>query len=418
MNLVPIAEKAAQADEQSPFSDPDVIRLLCGRFLWIAGTQICNVAIGWFIYDLTRSAWSLGLVGLAAFAPKLLLSLVAGVVADRYDRRWIAAICLASSGLVGLGLLFAVVNPGTSIGAIYILFMVSGAARSFAGPAIQAMIANVVPRAQFSRVVGMSSSVGQTAIVMGPMLGGFLYIGGAWLPFACASASFLVASALYLGIRKHNHTTSKEPVKFSDALAGLVFMWHRPVILGAISLDMFCVLLGGATALLPIIASEILHIGPLGLGLLRAMPGVGAITLGIVLSYRPIERRAGAKLFTATTIFGLATIGLGLSANFYLSCLFLWIIGASDVFSVVIRQTLVQSDTPDAMRGRVAAVNTLFIGASNELGEFESGATAALFGLAPAILLGGAGTLAVSILWAMIFPNLRRRDRLVRSSAT
>lgn len=408
-------EQATLTTPQSAFSNPDVIRLLAGRFLWISGTQICNVAIGWFIYDMTRSAWALGLVGLAAFAPKLLLSLVAGVVADRYDRRWIAAACLATSGIVGLGLLAAVVTPNVSISTIYILFIVSGVARSFAGPATQAMVANIVPRAQFSQVVGMSSSIGQSAIVAGPMLGGLFYIGGAWVPFACAAGFFLLASVLYLSIRKHNHSSSKEPVKLSDAFAGLVFMWQRPVILGAISLDMFCVLLGGATALLPIVVSELLHTGPLGLGILRAMPGVGAITLGIILSYRPIQRHAGRKLFTATTIFGLATIGLGLSENFYLSLVFLWVIGASDVFSVVIRQTLVQSDTPDAMRGRVAAVNTLFIGASNELGEFESGSTAALFGLVPAILIGGAGTVAVSILWALMFPNLRRRDRLVRA---
>ena len=267
------------------------------------------------------------------------------------------------------------------------------------------MAANLVPREQFSQVVGLSSSIGQFAIISGPVLGGLLYVVGPWVPFACASVFYLLASGSYLMIRRHSQGSSKEPVRLADAFAGLVFIWQRPVILGAISLDLFCVLLGGATALLPIIASDILHVGPFGLGVLRAMPGVGAMMLGLVLSYRPIRRRAGPKLFAATAIFGLATIGLGLSTSVYLSMALLWLIGASDVFSVVIRQTLVQSDTPDAMRGRVAAVNSLFIGASNELGEFESGVTAALFGLVPAILLGGAGTIMVSAAWAVMFPK-------------
>ena len=209
---------------------------------------------------------------------------------------------------------------------------------------------------------------------------------------------------------------SKEPIKLSDAFAGLVFVWQRPIILGAISLDLFSVLLGGATALMPIIASDVLHVGPLGLGVLQSAPAVGAMTVGLTLAYAPIQRRAGRKLFIATAIFGLATIGLGLSTHLYLTLAFLWLIGASDVVSVVIRQTLVQGDTPDRMRGRVAAVNSLFIGASNELGEFESGSTAALFGLVPAIVVGGAGTLLIAALWARMFPQLRQRDQLVEPS--
>jgi hypothetical protein len=240
---------------------------------------------------------------------------------------------------------------------------------------------------------------------------------GAWVPFACAASFFLVASAANLMIRRLAQTGTRGPVMLSDAFAGLSFIWHRPVILGAISLDLFSVLLGGATALLPIIATELLGVGPSGLGLLRSMPAVGAMMLGLILSWIPIQRGVGTKLFAATTVFGLATIGLGLSTNLYLSLALLWLIGASDVFSVVIRQTLVQSDTPDHMRGRVAAVNSLFIGASNELGEFESGATAALFGLVPAILLGGFGTVAVAAAWAVIFPALRQRDRLVEAEA-
>lgn len=244
-------------------------------------------------------------------------------------------------------------------------------------------------------------------------MGGFLFIGGPWLPFAVASVLFFVGALLTLMVKARADGASKSPASLADAFAGLVFIWQRPVILGAISLDMFCVLLGGATALLPIIAADILHIGPVGLGILRAMPALGAVMVGTFLAYRPMERRVGHLLFLATTAFGLATIGLGLSTSLSLSLAFLWLIGASDVVSVVIRQTMVQSDTPDEMRGRVAAVNSLFIGASNELGDFESGATAALFGTIPAILIGGAGTIGISVLWAIMFPQLRQRDRLV-----
>jgi MFS family permease len=275
------------------------------------------------------------------------------------------------------------------------------------------MVANIVPREQLSRVVGMASSTGQLATILGPALGGLLFVGGPWVPFAVSAVFFFAASMLNLVVRRHGDGVSKPPVMLADAFAGLIFIWQRPVILGAISLDMFCVFLGGATALLPIIAADILHVGPLGLGILRSMPAAGAMMLGLLLACRPMERRVGHKLFLATTVFGLATIGLGLSTEMYFSMTCLWLIGASDVFSVVIRQTLVQGDTPDQMRGRVAAVNTLFIGASNELGEFESGVTAAVFGLVPAILIGGMGTICVSLLWAIMFPQLRRRDRLV-----
>lgn len=413
MAAFPEDESSSLPLEASPFSNPDVIFFLVGRFVWYAANQINNVAVGWIVYDVTRSAWALGLVGLAAFAPKLVVSFMAGLVADRYDRRKITAVCLAVSGACSLGLLTSVLVPPIEIGLIYILFTINGIARGFAGPANQAMAANIVSREQFSRVVGMSSSTGQFATILGPALGGLLFIGGPWVPFAVSSVFFFTASVLNLMVRRRGEGAARAPVTLSDAFAGLVFIWQRPVILGAISLDLFCVLLGGATALLPIIAADILHVGPFGLGILRSMPAAGAMMLGLALAYRPMERHVGHKLFMATTVFGLATVGLGLSTSMYLSMTFLWLIGASDVFSVVIRQTLVQGDTPDEMRGRVAAVNTLFIGASNELGEFESGATAALFGLVPAIVLGGTGTIAVSLLWAVLFPQLRRRDRLI-----
>ena len=399
--------------EASPFSNPDVIYFLVGRFAWYAASQINNVAVGWIVYDVTRSAWGLGLVGLAAFAPKVVVSFISGLVADRYDRRKITAVCLVVSGVCSVGLVAVSVAQPVPIGMIYLLYTVNGVARGFAGPANQALAANIVSRQQLSRVISMSSSVGKTATILGPALGGFLFIGGAWLPFAVAAVFFFIGAALALMIKARAESLSKSPATLADAFAGLVFIWRRPVILGAISLDMFCVFLGGATALLPIVAADILHVGPVGLGILRSMPALGAVMVGTYLAYWPIERRVGYLLFLATTVFGLATIGLGLSTTMYVSLAFLWLIGASDVVSVVIRHTMVQSDTPDEMRGRVAAVNTLFIGASNELGDFESGATAALFGTVPAIIVGGAGTILVSVLWAAMFPQLRQRDRLV-----
>jgi MFS family permease len=410
------ADEELQPKQSGRFSvlfQRNVLLYLISRFLLICASQVINLAVGWLVYDVTRSAMALGLVGLAAFTPKLLLSLVSGVVADRFERRLVCAGSFVTMALVSVGLLLTTTSRPVDISAIYALFILYGCARGFGNPAAQAMIANLVPRASLSQVVGISSSTSQMATIIGPALGGVLYIAGGWAPFAFACAAFLPAAILMLCIEARPQDSVKTPFTFSDAFAGLTFIWQKPVILGAISLDLFTVLLGGATALLPIIASEILHIGPLGLGILRSAPALGAMMLGLFIAYRPIERRAGPKLFVVTTIFGLATIGLGLSTDVYLSLAMLWLLGASDVFSVVIRQTLVQSDTPDAMRGRVAAVNSLFIGASNELGEFESGVTAALFGLVPAIVIGGAGTLLVSLSWAIMFPQLRKRDRLV-----
>jgi MFS family permease len=398
---------------KSPLFEPDVIFYLVGRFLWVLANQITTVAIGWLVYDVTRSAWALGLVGLAAFAPKLILVFVSGIVADRYQRKLILGACLTVNGLAGLGLFFTVVSPSIFIVAVYALLIVSGTAKGFAVPAAQALVANLVPREHFGRIVGLASSITKLASITGPALGGLLYLAGSSVPFISTAVFYFVAGGLNFLIRCRPQEHSKDPIKLSDAFAGIVFVWRRPIILGAISLDLFSVLLGGATALMPIIASDILHVGPLGLGVLQSMPAVGAMILGLFMAYAPIQRRAGRKLLTATVLFGLATIGLGLSTDIYLSLAFLWLIGASDVVSVVIRHTLVQGDTPDSMRGRVSAVNSLFIGASNELGEFESGATAALFGLVPAILLGGAGTILVAALWGLLFPQLRQRDQLV-----
>lgn len=391
----------------------NVLFYLAARFFWTAAFQICNVAVAWLVYDVTRSAWALGLVGLAAFAPKLVVTFVSGLVADRFDRRLIVSISLLVNALSTVGLVLVVLADPVPLWAVYVLFVTSATARGFANPAISALGANLVAREDLARVFSLAMSVTQFANILGPALGGFIYLGGAAAPFVTAAVLFLASSVLIAMVRHRSEARPKAPVTLADVFAGLSFIWTRPTLLGAVSMDMFAVLLGGAVALLPMVASEILHVGPVGLGVLRSMPALGAMMLGIYLAYAPIRRRAGTKLFVATAIFGLATIGFGLSENFALSLFFLWVLGATDVFSVVIRQTLVQGDTPDHMRGRVGAVNALFIGASNELGEFESGATAALFGLVPAIVMGGAGTVIIVALWAVLFPTLRRRDALV-----
>jgi MFS family permease len=390
----------------------DLLLMLISRFLWQFAHQSNNIAVGWLVYDVTKSPWALGFVGLAAFAPKLLLTFVAGFVADRFDRRLVMAACTAMQALASLGLLVVALQPVTPIWAIYALFILNGMARGFSGPAAQVMVANIVSREQFSRAIGLATSTQQVATIVGPAAGGLLSAVGAWAPFAGSTLFFAAATCMLLVIRLRYQAKGKDPVRLADAFAGLHFVWHRPVILGAISLDLFSVLLGGATALLPVIASDVLNVGPFGLGILRSMPAVGALTFGLVLARNTIKRGAGHKLFITVAIFGLATVGLGLSTNMYLSMVFLWLIGASDVVSVVIRQTLVQSDTPDHMRGRVAAVNALFVGAANELGEFESGVTAGMFGLVPAILIGGFGTVAVCIIWSLVFPDLRKRGSL------
>lgn len=393
--------------------DRDVTLYILGRFLWMAANQSNNVAVGWLVYDVTRSAWALGLIGLAAFLPRVFVALLAGVVVDRHDRRLILSVSLAVNAASTLGLLLVVTAPTVTIWYIYALFVVNGVARGFAGPAAQALIPSLVPRTNLSRVLGLATSVSQFATMLGPALGGLLYTLGSWVPFAFAASAFALASLLTFMIRQPTRPAAAGTVRLSDALAGLTFIRNRPVILGAISLDLFAVLLGGTTALLPIIASEILDVGPFGLGILRSMPALGAMMLGLYLAYVPIRRNAGRILFAAILVFGVATLGLGLSTNLFVSMAMLWLIGASDVFSVVIRHTLIQGDTPDHMRGRVAAANSLFLGASNELGQFTSGALAALVGVVPAILIGGTGTIAVTAIWARLFPGLRRRDRLV-----
>ena len=406
---------AAPPDRRRLLSYPGVSRLLFSRCGSAMGYQMQSVAIGWQIYALTHRALSLGLVGLAQFLPMVLLIFVAGHAADRFDRRRIAAICQIVEALgaacLAAGSLMHALTPGL----IYAVVIVLGAARAFEGPCLQAMLPSLVPPASFSRLAALASSLFQTVTIVGPSVGGLLYGLGAPVPYEICAGLFAVAaicvSLVPAGIRRPREVASLRAV-----FGGIAFIRARPQILGAISLDLFAVLLGGATALLPVYASDILHAGPIALGLLRAAPAVGALAISLLLARRPIRGRAGALMFAAVGLFGVATIVFGLSRWLPLSIAALTVLGAADVVSVVVRSSLVQLQTPDAMRGRVSAVNMLFIGTSNQLGEFESGTLAALIGAVPTVVLGGVGTLVVTLLWMGFFPTLRRLDRLEATS--
>ncbi len=386
----------------------------CARVSTSIAFQMVGVAVGWQVYALTGSALFLGLVGLVQFLPMFLLTLVVGHVADRYNRRTIVRICQTVEGLAAGTLALASFGGWESSESILIIICIVGAARAFEGPAMQALLPGLVPAALFPRAAAWSASALQTATIIGPAFGGFLYAAGPTVVYAAACILFLTASIFIALIRLKRMPSKNEPVSIRSLFAGISFIRSRREILGAISLDLFAVLLGGATALLPIYARDILMTGPWGLGLLRAAPALGALIMSVFLARRPLHRRVGRAMFIAVAVFGVATIVFALSTSFVLSLVSLVILGASDVISVVIRHSLVQIGTPDEMRGRVSAVNSMFIGTSNQLGEFESGLTAAMFGVVPAVLIGGFGTILVVIIWIRIFPQLARIDSLDR----
>ncbi len=393
------------------FRSRDFSLYLAGRFLSALAVQMQNVAVGWLVYDLTRDPFALGLVGLASFLPAVALALITGHTADRYDRRQILVLSYIVTLATAAGLLVIAATDYTQVWLIYGLLLIFGIGRAFANPAGQALVPNLVPPEQLGNAIAWNSTAWQTATIAGPALGGLLYYFGATVAFGSAALCFLACSVLY-GVMKSRPQVAPSDVTWETLLAGIRFIRSRPVVFGAISLDLFAVLLGGATALLPVYARDILDVGPGGLGLLRSMPAVGALLVALWLAQRPLQSRSGLRMFQGVAIFGVATIGFGLSTNVVLSCVCLFLLGAADMISVFVRSTLVQFETPDAMRGRVAAVNSVFIGASNELGEFESGALAAIIGTVPAVVFGGVGTLAVCALWARWFPALRYRDRL------
>ncbi|WP_089166237.1 MFS transporter [Caballeronia sordidicola] len=369
--------------------------------------QMMSVAIGWQIYSITHSAFALGLVGLSQFLPMFMLTLVVGHVADRYDRRTIAFICQAIQGVAALTLCIATWRGVTSQGLIYLIAAIAGSARAFESPSMAALLPNLIPRAQLQYATAWSTSANQTAQILGPAMGGLLYAFGALTVYGAVAVAFIGAAVVLSSIKIEQVVRMRTPLTFESLFSGIAFIRRKPVILGALSLDLFAVLLGGATALLPVFARDILHAGPWALGVLRAAPAVGALAGSIYLAHFPLRRRAGTALFGGVIAFGIATIVFGLSRNLYVSLIALAALGASDVISVVVRMSLVQLQTPDDMRGRVGAINSLFIGTSNQLGEFESGMTAGLFGAVPAVLIGGVGTLAVALIWMRLFPGLR-----------
>ncbi|WP_432719688.1 MFS transporter [Jeongeupia wiesaeckerbachi] len=377
-----------------------------------SGFQVLTVAIGWQMYTLTGSALDLGLTGLFEFLPRVLFMLQIGHVADKYERRLICALTKALQVCAALLLFAGSIGGWLNRETLFAVAFLLGTARAFELPTMQALLPGVVPPALLPTAIGASASARQAAIIVAPAIGGFLYAIGPDWTYGLSALAYLIAMCLMFMLPKQKPQGAVQKATLENLFAGIRYIRSRPDILGAISLDMFAVLLGGATALLPIFAKDILHTGPWGLGLLRSAPAVGAIAMSIWLARHPLQRRVGRTMFAAVAVFGVSTIVFGLSTQFWLSLTALVVLGAADMISMVIRGTFVQLETPDNMRGRVSAVNGLFIGASNQLGEFESGVTAALFGPMLAVVLGGVGTLAVVVIWIRLFPTLAQRDTL------
>src|SRR5581483_11801556 len=396
------------------FTYPNFVLYEASRFFIVLALEMQSVAVGWQVYDITKRPLDLGYVGLAQFLPGFVLFLFGGHVADLFDRRKLLMVCYAAFAACS-GLLLAISwKASQSVHLIYLVLVLLGSVRSFNWPASRALLPQLVPEEHFPNAVAWNASVFQGATIIGPAVGGLLYgfFKGPGVVYGIALLAAVVATSLTIRIRPRATALSKEPVSIHTVLAGFRYIWDKKVVLGSISLDMFAVLLGGAVALLPVYAREILHTGPWGLGLLRSAPAVGAAAMAILVAHRPIRRRAGMTMLWCVAGFGIFTIVFGISRDLIVSMIALFLVGASDMVSVIIRATLVQVATPDAMRGRVNAVDMLFIGVSNELGEFESGLTAHWFGTVPAVVLGGIGTLLVIATWAWLFPELRDADQL------
>ncbi|WP_455916073.1 MFS transporter [Pantoea agglomerans] len=403
---------SAPARADSLFQHRSFVAFWLARTTSSFGFQMLSIAVGWQIYSITGRAWDLGLIGLVQFLPAVLLALPAGHVADQFDRRrvvlfgqfteWIAIAVLA-------GLTLA--HKTDEVIILGLVFIIS-VARTLEAPSLQSMLPALVPPAMLARATAANGASMQTASMLGPALGGFLYVAGPGVVYLTAGLLYLISIVMVSRLRYEHAPPKRTPATFESVFAGVRFIRNRPDVLGVISLDLFAVLLGGATALLPIFAKDILHTGPWGLGLLRGAPAVGGLLVGFWLSRRTLERNVGMTMFAAVAGFGVATLIFALSKELWLSILALFALGGFDMVSVVIRGSLVQLDTPDEMRGRVSAVNSIFINTSNQLGEFESGMLAAWLGAAPAAAVGGIGTLIVVGLWMVWFPGLRRRQRL------
>ena len=409
--MPPIAESRAG---RAAFSHPGFLLFQIARFLIVSAVEMQAVAVGWQVYEITKRPLDLGYVGLAQFLPAILLFPISGHASDRFERRNVLSACYAGYALCFALLLALSRRSVPSIAPIYIVLVMIGIVRSFNGPASRSILPQLVPQEHFANAVAWNATIFQAATVLGPSLGGIVYAA-----FRGPSAVYVIAMVTAIGatvttfrIQPELKARPREPMNFRTLFAGLHFIRDNKLILGAISLDLFAVMLGGAVALLPVYAREILHTGPWGLGLLRTAPGAGAALMAILVAHWPLRGNSGPKLLWAVAGFGVFTIIFGLSRSLTLSLIALVLLGASDMISVIIRATLTLLATPDAMRGRVTAVDMIFIGTSNEFGQFESGVTAQWFGTVPAVVLGGVGTLVVIALWAWWFPDLRRAGEL------
>jgi len=404
---------------RAAFTHPGFVLFQIARFLIVAAVEMQAVAVGWQVYEITKRPLDLGLVGLAQFLPGILLFPISGHVSDRFPRRAVLSTCYAGYG-VCFALLLVLAQRGLhKVTAIYVVLILLGVVRSFNSTASRAILPQLVPEKHFPNAVAWNASIFQAATILGPSFGGILYAvsRGPSMVYAVALLTAVGATISSFRIRpevkaRPRESSSSKSMSFKTVFAGLHFIWTRKLILGAISLDLFAVLLGGAVALLPVYAREILHTGPWGLGLLRTAPGVGAALMAILLAHRPLRGPSGITLLWAVGGFGVFTIVFGFSRSLTISLIALLLAGASDMISVIIRATLTQLATPDEMRGRVTAVDMIFIGTSNEFGQFESGVTAQWFGTVPAVILGGVGTLVVIALWAWLFPELRQVGEL------
>jgi len=408
------APENSNAAGRAAFQYPSFVLFQTARFCIVLATEMQSVAVGWQVYEITRRPLDLGLVGLAQFLPGVLLFLVSGHVADRYDRRKLIVICYVGFALCCSLLLLTAVRDVRSVAYIFAVLVLLGVVRSFTGPVSRALLPQLVPEEHFPSAVAWASTIFQGAAILGPALGGIIYafFRGPAAVYVLAVMMAIAAIICTLQINTQAKPRAREPINFTTVSAGLRYIWREKLILGSISLDLFAVFLGGAVALLPVYAREILLTGPWGLGLLRTAPGIGAAAMAIFLAHRPIQRKVGLIMLWCVAGFGLFTILFGLSHSLVLSLIALVFVGATDMVSVIVRGVLIQVATPDEMRGRVNAVDMVFIGASNEFGEFESGLTAQWFGTIPAVVIGGIGTLVVTAIWAWRFPELRKVEQI------
>ncbi len=404
------------ADAATLLKNRDYSNFILARLLGNIGSQMQTVAVGWLVYARTANPLDLGLIGLSQFAPFVLLILPAGHLADHYNRQRIIVICYGVQVVCSAALWWLTRASMDAIWPIFAVMSLLGAARAFAEPSRQAFLPRLVPPEQFGRAAAFSSAVMQFSTIVGPMLGGVILLGGEHAVFVTTLLGFVAALLAFSKVDPRHgeaaiQNVAARDVSMKELLLGLRFVWSRPLLLGAVSLDMFAVLFGGATALLPVFAKDVLHAGPTGLGMLRASVAIGAMVCALWLSARPVERNVGGWLFGSVCAFGLSTLLFGMSTNLWLSAFALFVLGVTDMMSVFVRQYLVPLITPDHLRGRVGAVTSVFVGASNELGEFESGVTASWWGAVPAVLAGGAMTVAVSLLWMKLFPDLRQLEK-------